>query len=188
MLGIIRRSFTNLNSSNFRKLYTSLVRPHLEYASSIWHPHRKLLIKELESVQRRGTKLIPLLKHLSCKERLQHLKLPLLTYRRSRGDLIEAFKIFHHYSSDPSEVLHLHHSSSSTRGHPFKLHNDRNLTSLRSNSFSQRIVNNWNSLPDNIINSPSTNTFKNRLDEYLKNHPCLYDWEATSDISARLTR
>ena len=59
MLGIIRRSFTNLNSSNFRKLYTSLVRPHLEYASSIWHPHRKLLIKELESVQRRGTKLIP---------------------------------------------------------------------------------------------------------------------------------
>jgi hypothetical protein len=34
-LGIIRRTFHNLTASNFKKLFTSLVRPLLEYASSV---------------------------------------------------------------------------------------------------------------------------------------------------------
>ena len=35
LVGLIRRSFTLLDAKLFRKLYTSSVRPHLEYAQSV---------------------------------------------------------------------------------------------------------------------------------------------------------
>ena len=36
---------------------------------------------------------------------------------------------------------------------------------VRSNAFSQRVVNDWNSLPENVIKAESLNIFKNRLDD-----------------------
>ena len=36
--GAIRRSFTDLNSDNFRNLFTTMIRPHLEYAAAVWSP------------------------------------------------------------------------------------------------------------------------------------------------------
>ena len=39
VLGIIKRNFSNLMSSDLIKLYQSLVRPHLGYGQGIWSPH-----------------------------------------------------------------------------------------------------------------------------------------------------
>ena len=47
----------------------------------------------IENVQRRATKQLPGLKNLSYPERLRKLKLPTLTFRRIRGDMIELYKI-----------------------------------------------------------------------------------------------
>ena len=47
----------------------------------------------IENIQRRATKLIPGLSDLSYEDRLRRLKLPSLSYRRSRGDMIEIYKI-----------------------------------------------------------------------------------------------
>ena len=55
--------------------------------------HMMGLIKDLEKVQMRATKLVMKLKHLKYKERLERLKLPTLRYRRTRGDMIEVYKI-----------------------------------------------------------------------------------------------
>jgi len=65
----------------------------LEYANSVWNPHRQGLITDLEKIQMRATKLVLTVKHLTYKERLVQLKLPTLRYRRLRGDMIEVFKI-----------------------------------------------------------------------------------------------
>ena len=55
-----------------------MVRPHLEYGATVWNTHFKKQITLIENVQRRATKQIPGLAHLSYLERLQLLKLPTL--------------------------------------------------------------------------------------------------------------
>jgi hypothetical protein len=93
MMGLIRRSFVYLDTENFRRLYKAIVRPHLEYANSVWVPRRKKDIITLENVQRRATKLVPGLRNLTYQERLKKLNIPTLVYRRLRGDMIEMYKM-----------------------------------------------------------------------------------------------
>ena len=92
-MGFIRRTYTYLDEETFLLLYKGLVRPHLEYANQVWAPHLRKDITALENVQRRATRQIPGFKELSYQERLSRLKLPTLSYRRVRGDMIEMYKI-----------------------------------------------------------------------------------------------
>ena len=55
-------------------------------------PHLMKNVKITE-VQRRTTKLVPNLKSFSYEERLRKLDIPTLTYRRSRGGMMETYKI-----------------------------------------------------------------------------------------------
>ena len=93
IVGLIRRTFVHLEPEIFKILFTALVRPHLEYANQVWCPHLVKDIEAVKNVQRRATKLVPRLKDLSYEERLRTLNLPTLAYKRSRGDLIETYKI-----------------------------------------------------------------------------------------------
>ena len=38
---------------------------------------------------------------------------------------------------------------------------------MREYSFSQRVMNEWNKLPNDCVNASSVNMFKNRIDRYL---------------------
>jgi len=69
MQGLIKRNFIYLTEETVT-LYKSLVRCHLEYANSVWNPHRQGLINDLEKVQMRATKLVLTVKHLTYNERL----------------------------------------------------------------------------------------------------------------------
>ena len=50
--------------------------------------------------------------------------------------------------------------------HEKKLVKDRSRLDKRKYFFSQRVVNGWNSLPAEVINSTSVNSFKNAYDRY----------------------
>ena len=62
----------------FMQLYKALIRPHIEYATVIWNPILKKNIFLIENVQRRATKLVSGIRHLSYEERLRNLGLPTL--------------------------------------------------------------------------------------------------------------
>ena len=63
-----------------------LARPHLEYANVVWGTPSKGDSDLIVSVQRRDTGMVPELKHLPYVDRLHHLKLPSMTFRRWRYD------------------------------------------------------------------------------------------------------
>ena len=48
---LIRRTFIHLDESTFLKLFKALVRPHLEYANTVWYPTKMKDIIAIENVQ-----------------------------------------------------------------------------------------------------------------------------------------
>ena len=163
LLAMIRRAYVFLDGPSLVQLYKSLIRPHLEYGNVVWAPIRKKDIQLIENVQRRATKLVPGLKDLEYEQRLQRLKLPSLVYRRARGDMIEVYKYLHDIYKVDASFLPLD-KDCVTRGHSLKLKKERSKGRDRQHFFSQRVVNPWNSLTEEIVRAPTLNTFKSRLD------------------------
>lgn len=179
IVGLIRRTFENLDQDMFKTLYVSLVRPHLEFANQIWCPHLRKHIEKIENVQRRATKLVPGLYHLSYSERLRVIKLPTLAYRRVRGDMIECYKILTgKYDDDVTKDVFKLREQSRTRGHKFKIFKERSSLNLRKYSFTQRVVDIWNLLPERVVNAPSTLAFERLLDEHWVMQDLVYDHTA----------
>jgi len=162
MLGLIRRSYEYLDNQSLKSLFCALVRPHLEFANTAWSPRFEKDKQLIEGVLRRATKIIPCCKTLDYEERLRKLDIPSMAYRRIRGDMIETYKYVHNlYNCEVPFVLD---GESITRGHSFKLKKLRCNSSLRQSFFSQRVVDSWNNLSNNIASAPSLNCFKARFD------------------------
>ena len=75
--------------------FIAYVRSLLEYCCSVWSPSKLGLIDKLENIQRRFTKRLHGLQHLSYNKRLQLLKIYSLECRRIKADLIMFFEMFH---------------------------------------------------------------------------------------------
>ena len=172
-LGLIRKSFKYLNRDNLKLLYTSLVRPHIEYAVSSWCPYFKKDIFELEKVQRRATKLVPDLHNLNYSARLNELGLTDLKTRRIRGDLIQMYKIINNLETvkfrNGIKFSSLESRNYFLRRNSKHLHKERLSKCLpRYNFLTNRIVNDWNELPEDIIQANTLNSFKSKFDKWKK--------------------
>ncbi|XP_065642744.1 uncharacterized protein LOC136074366 [Hydra vulgaris] len=175
MLALIKQTFKYFDSNMANKIYTTFVRPHLEFTIQVWCPYLKQDILKLEKVQRRATKLVPAFKKMPYEKRLQLLKLTALEERRLRGYLIFQYKIQNAYE----EINWINDSISKVQLKPynFRSHNQK-LTkaycksNARYNFFSCRVVNAWNGLPPHIVESITIDQFKNNLNksDYCKNY------------------
>ena len=177
----MRRSFSFLDCDTFKRIYTAVVRPHLEYGEAVWSPHVSRNIDALENVQVRATKLVDGLSKLSYLERLEQLNIPTLVYRRRRGDIIEMYKHFHRYDdSTLASSFKLKHRPS--RKHRFQLHLPQTKdgkNGVQSNSFFQRTTKTWNELYDHVVEAEDVNEFQKRLEEAWYHHPLKFNHKGT---------
>ena len=167
ILGLIRRTITYKEKQLIVTLYKAIVRPHLEYCFQAWRPYCKKDIDKLEIIQRRATKMIPELKDFSYESRLLQCGLTTLETRRLRGDQIEVFKILNGYEDVGRNMFFKLKEGSSTRGHKAAIVKELCNLDMRKYSFSQRVINEWNKLPNDCVNASSVNMFKNRIDRYM---------------------
>ena len=105
--------------------------------------------------------MIPKLRNIIYEMRLKECGLTTLETRRLRGDQIEVFKILTEYCFSVMEERR-------TRGHGVTLARKQCRLDIRTFSFSQRTVNEWNRSSADCVGASSVNIFKNKIDLYLR--------------------
>ena len=162
LLKRIRMAFEYMDGEMMKKLICTMIRPKLEYAETVWSPHKKKNIRKLERVQRAATKMVPELKDMTYEERLKVLDLPTLEQRRERGDLISIYKIVSGMDKTGEELLTV--EGRAMRGHNKRIRKERFRRDIKKFSFPHRVVDVWNGLPSKLVDAVSVHSFKEQLD------------------------
>ena len=154
-------------------LYTTYVRPHLEYAVQAWCPWTLGDKEILENVQRRAVAMVTNLRGRTYGERLAEMGMTTLENRRRRGDLIQMFRVMAGKDRvEPStwfSPAQNREGAMSTRLTSGSFNVERKLgkSEVRKNFWSVRVVDTWNTLPDSVKSSASVDIFKNSIDNLM---------------------
>ena len=109
--------------------------------------------------------MIQKLRNISYEMRLKECGLTTLETRKLRGDQIEVFKLLNGYDRN---IFFTVKEERRTRVHGVTLVKKQCRLDIRTFSFSQRIINEWNRLSADCVGASSINIFKNKIDIYLR--------------------
>ncbi len=89
-----------------------------------------------------------------------------MEYKRKRSDMIQVYKILHVMDRTDENNSFTKSQYICTSGHSKKLFKYRCNSELRKQTFSHRIIDEWNSLTESIVSANSVNSFKSKLDKH----------------------
>jgi len=165
VLSQITRAFHYRDRHVFMGLYKQYVRPHLEFSTPAWNPHTEGDKKVLEKVQQRAVKMVSGLKSEVYEERLKELKIETLEERRHQADMCMVRNILHGRGNlEPGTWFKQNAGERNmrSRADPWDIKRNHGRTEIRSNFFSIRVIENWNSIPAELKKIENPGTFKRK--------------------------
>ena len=166
-LGFIKRNLKKCPEQIKEQAYKSLVRPHLEYASSVWAPHQQYQIDRLEKVQRKAAWFVKncwtreegVMTNLPSDLKWDSLQVP--------GQAHYFYRATHGLMDIPlPEDLSLMLLKNTRNYNPKKFRPVACNTNYYMGTFSPSTVKLWNSLPSNALDKPNITRFKAELEQY----------------------
>ena len=166
-LNVVRRNLWSCDRKTKATAYLMLVRPLLEYAAAAWDPSTKLNIQSLERVQRQAARFCTgnyRREEGSVSKALSDLGWQSLQTRRRNQRLCMLYKMNNGLVNVQINE-YIQRNTRSTRGNNQKFHQVRHKARVFKDSFFVNTVKDWNNLPSSIVNSPSLETFKAKLNQ-----------------------
>ena len=169
-LGLLRRNLSHCDKDTKAAAYFALVRPILDYCSTVWDPYTQSQKNTIENVQRRAARFIfnNYSRQSSVSEMINDLNWDSLETRRLRARLVVLYKETHGLL--PSNIAdHLIDSSNLTRrttrrtSGRYLYHYPSTNKLCYQKSLYPRTIPSWNLLPEKVRCAPSVDSFKNQL-------------------------
>ena len=167
-LGFLKRNLQIRSPDIKEKAYFGLVRPQVEYASSVWDPYHKNQVHSIEMIQRRAARWVLNRYHntSSVTDMLQHLGWQTLQQRRQNAHLVNFYKMSHglvvvspsQYSTPINRATRHHHQYNYVQI-PAKAQSYQY-------SFYPRTIVQWNALPLTVVQAGTLDSFRSRLVAY----------------------
>ena len=164
-LGFLHRNLHISSRSIKERAYKSLVRPQLEYSSTVWDPYQQGHIDMIEKVQRRAARYVmgKYRNRSSVGDMLQQLEWKSLRTRRTEARLCMMYKIVNNkVAIDPANyftqpIRRSRHMYQHSFAVPSATKDSRKW------SFFCNTIRDWNSLPPDIAAAKSLEIFKSQV-------------------------
>ena len=146
--------------------YKSLVRPQVEYASTVWDTSIKSQAAAVEAVQCRAARYImcDYRQESSVTAMLQQLHLDSLQTRRLRARATMMYRVVNHLIALPSAPLQP--ARNITRGHTKRFIQPACNIRCYQDSFYPAGISIWNALPQQLVDADSLQAFKTGISTY----------------------
>ena len=158
------RNLSHTSQKVKEAVYTTFIRPTVEFAASSWDPHTQRNTKKIEQVQRSSARFVmgDHRRTSSVTAMLNHLDWPSLEERRYHSRLQMMYKIRNNLVDIPWRS-YLTELSTSTRGHSSRFTIPHTNSSVYASSYFPRTIRDWNNLTFDPAAYPSLDAFKSAV-------------------------
>lgn len=163
-LGFVKRNIRTKSKEVRSLAYNSLVRPQVEYASSVWSPYTKENINKIEMLQRRAARWVcnDYSPYSSVTEMLDNLGWRSLELRRYDARIAMFYKIVYGLVAIPVPS-YFERPTVQTRHHPLAYRQIHSSVCYYYYSFFPMSVILWNKLPADLVLDSDLDSFKSRV-------------------------